>query len=131
MLEGRPAKLPDGSWGAWIYAAVPELVAVGEDVVITSEDGRSWDALIAEIVEWDTATNEALCRVGAGGPSRSAHPEAWKRQQRRVQVAGTLRARARREALVERREAAARRRRIVWLILAGVGALVGLWCANA
>ena len=50
-------------------------------------------------------------RSGRSSSSNSAAPR----------FAGTLRARATREALVERRKAAARRRRIVWLIPAGAG----------
>ena len=60
MKRGKPAKLRDGTWGAYVKGT-PE---VGERVVITASTGEYWDALVSDVV-WtgrdDDGGDLALC----------------------------------------------------------------------
>jgi len=53
VLTGwRPAKLPDGNWGACHDAAslLPSTL-VGRRIVVTDRKGRAWTAVVLEVVE--------------------------------------------------------------------------------
>ena len=45
-LHGKPKKLRDDSWGAFIYGRP----APGECITMTSQSGKSWDAYVGKIV---------------------------------------------------------------------------------
>lgn len=53
VLTGwRPAKLPDGDWGARHDAAgVLPSGLVGRRIVVTDRKGRAWTAVVLEVVE--------------------------------------------------------------------------------
>lgn len=70
--EARPAKLPNGNWGARIDGAV---VDVGDDLNIRAQSGKTWTTKVAEVISISAGigvtlvatTNNQGQRVQMGG----------------------------------------------------------------
>lgn len=54
----KPARLPDGDWGAWVKSSNPK---VGEMLLVVSRKGGCQIKLIAKVLQ--RGTEESLCKV--------------------------------------------------------------------
>ena len=95
LLEGRPDKLPDDTWGAWVEGSEGEIVE-GALVRIVTEGRKQWTAPIVEVIARWQETGESLCKMGRGTESEPADPEAWARRMERARRARKLLRRAKR-----------------------------------
>ena len=61
-LEGRPYKMPNGTWATWVTGEP----TVGAEVTVTSLAGKRWRATITEVGGTDLDTGEVLCQTMRG-----------------------------------------------------------------
>ena len=50
----RPARLPDGSWGSLYVGRNPKALPIelaGLTITVRARSGKSWDAIITEVLE--------------------------------------------------------------------------------
>ncbi len=66
-MDASPLKLKDGSWGAKLEGARPEL---GATVTITTRGGKTWDATITAIVWSSPEGNLHYLRTRSDKPER-------------------------------------------------------------
>jgi hypothetical protein len=64
--DATPARLRDGSWGAWVAGTV----TAGQSVTITTKSGKSWVATVTRVI-W---RGDGITLVATGGLSRDRVP---------------------------------------------------------